>query len=258
MKKLINKITGLGVAVCGCGVLSAGSIVLAFFGPEESGRLMSTPPALGFSAFIALLLIVRGVLTLFNKRYHSAVLHLGCACVVCGWLWGQVEPHVAGNGRPVQGSMALVDGDVMNALWEGTYLTNYVGKVPFTVKLDKFIIDYYESSVLDQRAGRMPPIKEYRSRVTISEPGREPYVKNIRVNHPAYVGGYHIYQMSFGQSRNWQGQPVTYTVLQFIRDPGLRVVYAGFIMLFIGILLFCIKLFRIKAVTFSAAKEVKQ
>ena len=63
MKKLINKITGLGVAVCICGVLSVGSIVLAFLGPEESGRLMATPPALGFSAFIALLLIVRAELS---------------------------------------------------------------------------------------------------------------------------------------------------------------------------------------------------
>jgi len=246
MKRFINQITGLGVAVCICGALSAASIALAFLGAERAGRMMSTPPALGISALIALLLTVRGVLALLRRGYHSALLHLGCGCVVCGWLMGQVAPYLAGKENPIKGSMAMVDGDVMNALWEGAYLTNYVGKVPFTVKLDKFIIDYYASSAADQLAGRMPPIKEYRSRVTISEPGRTPYVRNIRVNHPAYVGGYHIYQMSWGQSQNWQGQPVTYTVLQFIRDPGLRVVYAGFITLFAGILLLCIRLFKAK------------
>jgi cytochrome c biogenesis protein ResB len=189
---------------------------------------------------------------------HSALLHLGCACVICGWLMGQTAPYLAGKDKPLIGSMAMVDGDVMNALWEGSTLTNYVGKVPFTVKLDKFIIDYYESNPVDQSAGRMPPIKEYRSRVTISEPGREPYTKNIRVNHPVYVGGYHIYQMSWGQSQNWQRQPVTYTVLQFIRDPGLPVVYAGFGILFAGILLFSIRLFRVKNPLISIKQEVNQ
>jgi len=258
MKKLINKIAGLGVAVCGCGVLSAASIGLAFMGPERAGKLMSTPPALGISALIALLLILRGVYAVFVSRFHSALLHIGCACVISGWLMGEVAPYIAGKDKPVKGSMAMVDGDVMNALWEGAYLTNYVGKVPFTVKLDKFIIEYYESSRVDQSAGRMPPIKEYRSRVTINEPGKEPYTANIRVNHPAYVGGYHIYQMSWGQSQNRLGQPVSYTVLQFIRDPGLPVVYAGFITLFAGILLFCIRLFRVKNPIQSVGPEVKQ
>ncbi|MDA3927014.1 MAG: cytochrome c biogenesis protein ResB [Kiritimatiellae bacterium] len=258
MKKLINKIAGLGVAVCGCGVLSLASIVLAFFGSEKSIQLMATAPALGISAFIALLLILRGGYAVFTTRYHSALLHLGCACVVSGWLMGQVAPYIGGEDKPVKGSMAMVDGDVMNALWEGAYLTNYVGKVPFTVKLDKFIIDYYESSHVDQSAGRMPPIKEYRSRITITEPGKDPYVKNVRVNHPVYVDGYHIYQMSWGQSQNRQGQPVTYTVLQFIRDPGLWFVYSGFVIIFAGILLFCIRMFKAKAILPSSDREVTQ
>jgi len=257
MKKILNKLIGTDVAVCICGILSAGSIVLAFFGSERSIKLMSTPPALGFSALVALLLVVRGIMTLFRKRFDSALLHLGCACVVCGWLWGQVEPKFVKDALPLKGSMALVDGDVMNALWEGAYLTNYVGRLPFTVKLDKFIINYYESSDQDQSNGRMPPIKEYRSRVTISEPDKKSYVKNIIVNYPVYVGGYYIYQMSWGQSQNRWGQPVTYTVLQFIRDPGLRAVYAGYVMLFVGTLLFAIKLFRVKMPVLSVNQEVK-
>ena len=126
----------------------------------------------------------------------------------------------------------MVDGDVMNALWDGPYLTNLVGKLDFTVKLEKFMIDYYESSSGDRRHGRMPPIKEYRSRVTVTHPGKAPYVENVRVNHPVRMGDYLVYQMSWGESVNWNNQPVIYTILQFIRDPGLHYVYAGFITLF--------------------------
>lgn len=246
------------MAVYICCILSAASIALAFVGAEKAGEIMATPPALGLSALLALLLILRGGFTLFNRRYYSAMMHLGCACVVVGWLTGQTAPYLdQGDKGPLKGSIAMVDGDVMNALWEGAYLTNYVGKLPFSVKLDKFIIDYYASSSVDQSAGRMPPIKEYRSRVTITEPGKEPYTKNIVVNQPAYVCGYHIYQMSWGQSQNWQGQPVTYTVLQFIRDPGLHLVYFGFGTLFVGILLFSVRLFKVRSPAPAPLPEVK-
>ncbi|MFA7171868.1 MAG: cytochrome c biogenesis protein ResB [Kiritimatiellia bacterium] len=258
MKKYINQVTGLGMAVYICCILAAASIALASVGAERAGEIMATPPALGLSALLALLLILRGGLTLFRRRYHSAMMHLGCACVVVGWLIGQTAPYLdQGDKGPLKGSIAMVDGDVMNALWEGAYLTNYVGKLPFSVKLDKFFVDYYAGSGADQSAGRMPPIKEYRSRVTITEPDREPYTKNIRVNQPAYVCGYHIYQMSWGQSKNRQGQPVTYTVLQFIRDPGLRLVYFGYGTLFVGILLFCIRLFKGGSPTPTPHQEVK-
>lgn len=214
---------------------------------------MSASPALGFSALVCILLVIRCVTSLFNRRFDSALLHLGCALVIGGWIWGRVEPKVVSNPKPLKGSMALVDGDVMNALWDGPYLTNLVGKLDFTVKLEKFKIDYYETKPGDQSHGRMPPIKEYRSRVTISCPGEEPYVKNIIVNHPVRIGEYLAYQMSWGESVNWQNQPVVYTVLQFIRDPGLHYVYAGYVTLFIGILLFGIRMFKLK----SPVKEVK-
>lgn len=258
MRMFIKQLTGLGMAVYICCILSAASIALAFFGADKAGQIMATSPALGLSALLALLLILRGGSTLFTRRYHSALMHLGCACVVVGWLIGQTAPYLdQGDRGPLVGAVAMVDGDVSNALWEGTYLTNLVGRIPFSVKLDRFIIDYYESSGADQSAGRMPPIKEYRSRVTITEPGKAPYTKNIRVNQPAYVCGYHIYQMSWGQSQNWKGQPVTYTVLQFIREPGLRLVYFGFGDLFIGILLFSIRLFKAGSPAPAPHSEVK-
>ncbi len=265
MKRFLNIITGPVVAAVFCLLLSGGSIFLAFKGSQSSCVLMSTPPALGFSALVLLLLAVRGVLTLFRRRFDSAILHLGCALVVAGWLWGVVESRRVAAARPdhsammnmlhsngetgktrapLSGSMALAEGDVMNSLWEGTYLDQFVGKLDFSVKLDRFAIEYYEGSEHDRMQGRMPPIKEYCSRVIVSEPGKDTFTRDIRVNQPVRIGDYLVYQMSWGQSTNRQNQPVTYTVLKFVRDPGLRIVYAGFTMLFIGIVLFTGKVIR--------------
>ena len=185
-----------------------------------------------------------GVRAVKRKRFDSAALHLGCACVMAGWLWGQHTIRSATAENPAQGSMALVDGDVSDTLWSGPYLTNYVGRVPFSIKLEKFIIEHYGQNGFDRDAGRMAPIREYRSRVTVSEPGKAPYVANIRVNRPLRVRGYRIYQMSWGNTVDRFRRPLVYTVLQFIRDPGVPLVYAGFAILFTGVLLFTIRVFR--------------
>lgn len=125
-------------------------------------------------------------------------------------------------------------------------LDQYVGQLPFSVRLERFFVERYERNSDDRHAGRNAPVREYRSRVTITEPGQAPYVVNIRVNEPAFVRGYHIYQMSWGHSTDQLGRPVVYTVLQFIRDPGLKLVYAGFTLLLAGILFYAWRIFRIQ------------
>jgi len=52
--------------------------------------------------------------------------------------------------------------------------------------------------------------------------------------------------MSWGHSMDQLGRPVVYTVLQFIRDPGLKLVYAGFTLLLAGILIYAWRIFRIQ------------
>ena len=244
MKQALNRWLSLGVAAGLCGFLAAGSVALAFFGPEMSGAVMTRPALLGVTAVLACGLAVSGIRAVTRRRFDSALLHLGCACVLAGWLAGRIAERTATPERPVIGSMALIDGDVSDKLWDGPYLTNSVGRVPFSVKLEKFFVEYYDANGQERDEGRMPPVKEYRSRVTITEPGQAPYVVNVRVNHPVAVQGYQIYQMSWGQSTDAYGRPVTYTVLQFIRDPGLAVVYAGFGALLAGILLFTARVMR--------------
>ena len=243
---LFNRVTGPGAAASLCWALSLGAVALAFPGPERSGAFMSHPAMLGFTAALAAALLFNGLRAAARRRFDSALLHIGCACVMAGWLAGQVAVRTATPEKPALGSMAMADGDVSDKLWEGSNLDKYVGRIPFTVKLEKFFVEYYDAKGQDRDEGRMPPVREYRSRVTVSEPGKPPYVANVRVNHPARVGDYLIYQLSWGQSNDVYGRPVTYTVLQFIRDPGLPAVYAGFVVLFVGILLFAARIFRVK------------
>ena len=243
---LLSRVTGPGAAACLCWALSLGAVALAFPGPERSGAFMSHPVMLGFTSVLAAALLFNGLRAVSRRRFDSALLHLGCACVMAGWLLGQVAVRTATTDKPAVGAMALIAGDESDKLYDGVKLDKFVGQVPFTVKLEKFFVERYERNTHDRDAGSDAPVREYRSRVTITEPGQAPYVVNVRVNHPAQVKGYHIYQMSWGESSDVYGRPVTYTVLQFIRDPGLPLVYAGFAVLFAGILLFAARVFRAK------------
>jgi hypothetical protein len=217
---------------------------------------MSHPALLGLTAALAAVVLFSGLRAASRRRFDSALMHVGCACVMAGWLTGQVAARTATPGKPMVGAMAMVAGDASDKLWDGANLDKFVGKVPFTVKLEQFFVERYERNAHDRDRGSDAPVREYRSRVTVTEPGKPPYVANVRVNHPVRVGAYQIYQMSWGQSRDVYGRPVTYTVLQFIRDPGLYAVYAGFVALFAGILLFCARVFRTQSEGAAAAKGV--
>lgn len=233
--KIVDRLTGLKAAIACCLIAAALSIVLAFFGSERSLEIMAEFPCrivVGGGGFLLLFCAVRG---LFRRRWPSSLIHLGCALVAAGWLWGQIDHDLSEKrGIPCDGAMAMIDGDELDYLCTGSTLTEYVGKIPFKVRLEKFIVSYYPDK----------SIREYRSRVTITEPGKDPYVKNIVVNRPARVMGYDIYQMSWGRAQDNYGRPVVYTVLSFIRDRGLPLVYGGFISIVLGVLLYLLRCFR--------------
>jgi len=75
-----------------------------------------------------------------------------------------------------------------------------------------------------------PVIKDYFSDVILRR-GREDIAKKaIEVNSPLHYGGYHFYQHSYDQ------QNEQYTILTVYSDSGLSLVYAGYLMLSVGIL----------------------
>ena len=91
----------------------------------------------------------------------------------------------------------------------------------FTLRCDDFEVTFYDSG--------MP--KEYRSRLSILEEGRVTAQKDIIVNDPLRYKGINIFQASYGPIPGGSGY---YTGLQVTRDPGVWVVYSGFLLLILG------------------------
>jgi len=241
MKSTLNKVVSLSVAMWLCILLSLGSIVLACLGPTQAGDWMARLPNLVGVALLALALIITGTRAIFRNRFDSALFHVGTAVIMAGWLAGQYAIRTASPDNPAIGLMALIDGDMSDQLYEGARLDKLVGRVPFTVKLEKFSVIRYPS----KEPGYEAPVREYCSRVVIQERDKPARVEEIRVNQPAVICGYYIYQMSWGQTQNRWGEPVNYTVLQFRRDPGLTAVYTGFGLLFAGAFWFAARCFRL-------------
>lgn len=71
-------------------------------------------------------------------------------------------------------------------------------------------------------------IQSYSSRVTVLEGAREAASGTVEVNRPMKFGGYRIYQSSYDPV-GWQ-----WSGLEIVRDPGLPLVYCGYILLALG------------------------
>lgn len=78
-----------------------------------------------------------------------------------------------------------------------------------------------------QWAMRRP--KDFISKVTILKDGKEIFEKDIKVNFPLEFNGYSFFQSSYDEENlSWSG-------LQVNKDPGVPIVYAGFILLILGL-----------------------
>lgn len=76
-------------------------------------------------------------------------------------------------------------------------------------------------------AGRRP--KDFISKVTILKLGKEVMKKEIRMNAPLHFGGYTFFQSSYDvEGLKWSG-------IQVVKDPGVGIVYFGFILLILGL-----------------------
>ncbi len=75
--------------------------------------------------------------------------------------------------------------------------------------------------------GRRP--KDYISKVTVLKGGKEVRAADIRVNEPLRFNGYTFFQSTYDtEDLGWSG-------LQVVKDPGVGVVYAGFVLLIVGL-----------------------
>ncbi len=79
------------------------------------------------------------------------------------------------------------------------------------------------------------PVKAFRSTVELIENGQVVLKKTIAVNSPMSHRGYTFYQLSYNPN------DLTWTALQVVRDPGVPIVYAGFLLMMVGLtVVFCV------------------
>ena len=73
--------------------------------------------------------------------------------------------------------------------------------------------------------------KDFISKVTVIKNGKEIMRKDIRVNSPLKYAGYAFFQL------NYDTENLSWTGLQAVKDPGVPVVYSGFILLITGLVM---------------------
>ncbi len=121
--------------------------------------------------------------------------------------------------------LEIVEGGTTNtqwlfALYPGFNMHNKEGA-------DRPHLDFrYEVYV---HSGSEPGVKDYKSTLVVKEDGVEVKKKTIEVNRPLSYKGYTFYQSGFNpDDHKW-------TSLQVVKDPGVPLVYAGFLMMIIGL-----------------------
>ncbi len=79
----------------------------------------------------------------------------------------------------------------------------------------------------------------FKSWVTIEENGSgKKYDTSVSMNYPLNVNGYVLYQSSYGAEQPAPGAPLTFhSIFQVVKDPGVEIVYLGFIGVVVGLIL---------------------
>ena len=73
-------------------------------------------------------------------------------------------------------------------------------------------------------------VKAYRSALSVIEGGKAVAAKTVAVNDPLVYKGYHFYQSNFRK------EDPSYSGLLVVKDPGLGLIWAGFIMISVGVI----------------------
>jgi cytochrome c biogenesis protein ResB len=160
------------------------------------------------------------------KRYpyqmHQApwlLTHVGIVIILIGAVYGR-------NGQE-EGTLFLVEGDVTES-----YYIMQEGQQPIEVPLDfQLTLDEFE---LELYPGTMSA-SEYRSHIRLEDSARKINLFQIvKVNYPINYRGFVIAQQSYQLGA--EGEPDV-SVLSILRNPGMTVLFVGFVVLAAGLIL---------------------
>ncbi len=123
------------------------SVAGAFLGAERARLFFNSIPMMLIWMFLLALLVGGLWVPAVRRRPASLALHLGCALILAGSMWNSDAAHrfrtaYLGVTRPASGFMLLKPGDASDLLMDET-LSAPKGRLPFTVRLEEFRIDYY-------------------------------------------------------------------------------------------------------------------
>jgi ABC-type transport system involved in cytochrome c biogenesis permease subunit len=126
-------------------------------------------------------------------------------------------------GQAVQGRLPLWEGQTSGQFLRERHGAREVPtSLPFQVRLDAYETDYYP--------GTMRPA-QFRSRVTVIEPSGRERPAVIQMNQPLQHGGWAFFQSSYRLEQDRE-----MSILSVSRDPGQNVVFWGYYLLVLGMI----------------------
>ncbi|HNR51711.1 MAG: Cytochrome c biogenesis protein Ccs1 [Deltaproteobacteria bacterium ADurb.BinA179] len=165
-------------AICLIGTLfpqmSGGSRIAALLGPYDIFHSIWFMAA-GFLLCANLIMCMSRRLKLKRRSILMLLLHAGILLVIAGYALGALG---------LDGIMEIPEGETVSGvrLRDGSS-----AELGFSVKCERFSVDYYENG--------MP--REYVSDLAFLKDGGVAGRAQVRVNHPADMGGFSFYQQSF-------------------------------------------------------------
>ena len=90
---------------------------------------------------------------------------------------------------------------------------------------------FHSQSLAKHAAAISGPIKNFRSTISFVEADKVVQTRTVQVNQPLSYKGYTLYQSGYNP------EDLSWSTLEVVRDPGVAVVYAGFALLMVGLLI---------------------
>lgn len=156
------------------------------------------------------------------RSFRSLITHLGLLIILLGaWVTG-----VFGE----KGFLMVYEGHSQDVF---VGADNKFKNLDFKIYLDDLEIAWYDSPNGNKKRRR---IKDFKSKIVVIDHEKAVAAKIVRVNHPLFYKGFSFLQSSYDEKEyKWTG-------LEVVKDPGVPFVYAGFLLLNIGIILiFCFR-----------------
>ncbi len=199
------------------------SIYGAFLDSERAQKFFNSFPLVVYRFVLGLMLIAGTII--FRRPGRLLLIHCGFILVLLGAMLGSDAGHklqqkLLGIDKIHRGQMLIYQGQESNKVI--TEKDSTIRKLPFSIKLKEFRVDYYEP--------KRGAVRDYISSLAVIENDKTVAEKNVEVNHPLHYGGYYFYQYSY------DAQAGQYSVLMVVSDTGLGLVYGGYVMLCAGVI----------------------